>query len=76
MTAWDIAIIGGGVAGSTAAALLAQHGLQVILIEKGTFPRQKVCGEFLSPEGADVLSRLGCGHRSRHTIRNELMALL
>jgi flavin-dependent dehydrogenase len=59
MTACDIAIIGGGIAGSTAAALLAQHGLQVILIEKGTFPRQKVCGEFLSPEGADVLSRLG-----------------
>ena len=51
MTAWDIAIIGGGVAGSTAAALLAQRGLQVILIEKGRFPRQKVCGEFLSPEG-------------------------
>ena len=59
MTAWDIAVIGGGVAGSTAAALLARHGLQVILIEKGTFPRQKVCGEFLSPEGTDVLIRLG-----------------
>jgi menaquinone-9 beta-reductase len=59
MTACDIAIIGGGVAGSTAASLLAQQGLQVILIEKGVFPRQKVCGEFLSPEGADVLSRLG-----------------
>jgi flavin-dependent dehydrogenase len=56
---WDIAVIGGGVAGSTAAALLAQHGLRVTLIEKGTFPRQKVCGEFLSPEGADVLRRLG-----------------
>ena len=36
-----------------------EQGLRVILIEKGTFPRQKVCGEFLSPEGADVLSRLG-----------------
>jgi flavin-dependent dehydrogenase len=47
------------VAGSTAAALLAQRGLRVILIEKGAFPRQKVCGEFLSPEGADVLRRLG-----------------
>jgi flavin-dependent dehydrogenase len=59
MTAWDVAVIGGGVAGSTAAALLARHGLRVILMEKGAFPRQKVCGEFLSPEGADVLSRLG-----------------
>jgi flavin-dependent dehydrogenase len=59
MTGWDIAVIGAGIAGSTAAALLARGGLQVILIEKGTFPRQKVCGEFLSPEGADVLRRLG-----------------
>jgi flavin-dependent dehydrogenase len=59
MTEWDVAVIGGGIAGSTAAALLAQRGLRVILIEKGVFPRQKVCGEFLSPEGAEVLRRLG-----------------
>jgi menaquinone-9 beta-reductase len=58
MTEWDIAVIGGGVAGSTAAALLAQHGLRVILLERGALPRQKVCGEFLSPEGVDVLRRL------------------
>jgi flavin-dependent dehydrogenase len=43
----------------------------VILVEKGTFPRQKVCGEFLSPEGADVLRRLGVWalverHHPRH----------
>jgi menaquinone-9 beta-reductase len=59
MTAWDIAVIGGGVAGSAAAALMAQGGLRVILLEKGAWPRQKVCGEFLSPEGAAVLRRLG-----------------
>jgi menaquinone-9 beta-reductase len=59
MTAWDIAVIGAGVTGCTVAALLAQHGLRVVLIEKGSLPRQKVCGEFLSPEGADVLYRLG-----------------
>ena len=59
MTAWDIAVIGGGVAGSTAATLLARQELRVILIEKGTFPRQKVCGEFLSFEGVAVLNRLG-----------------
>jgi menaquinone-9 beta-reductase len=63
MTDWDIAVIGGGVAGSTAAALLAQRGLRVILIEKGAFPRHKVCGEFLSPDGADVLRRLGVWSR-------------
>jgi flavin-dependent dehydrogenase len=59
MIVWDIAVIGAGVAGSTAAALLAQRGLRVILIEKGSYPRQKVCGEFLSPEGVDVLGRIG-----------------
>jgi flavin-dependent dehydrogenase len=47
------------VAGSATATLLAQAGLQVILLDKGTWPRHKVCGEFLSPEGADVLKRLG-----------------
>jgi menaquinone-9 beta-reductase len=59
MIAWDVAVIGGGIAGSAAAALLARHGLRVILFEKGKFPRQKVCGEFLSPDGADVLQRVG-----------------
>jgi flavin-dependent dehydrogenase len=63
MTDWDIAVIGGGVAGSTAAAFLAQRGLRVILIEKGAFPRHKVCGEFLSPDGANVLRRLGVWSR-------------
>lgn len=59
MTTWDVAVIGAGVAGSATATLLAQAGLQVILLDKGTWPRHKVCGEFLSPEGADVLKRLG-----------------
>jgi menaquinone-9 beta-reductase len=59
MTGCDIAVIGAGIAGSTAAALLARGGLHVILIDKGAFPRQKVCGEFLSPEGVEVLYRLG-----------------
>src|SRR5687768_13501038 len=59
MTTWDVAVIGAGVAGSATATLLAQAGLRVILLDKGAWPRQKVCGEFLSPEGADILKRLG-----------------
>jgi flavin-dependent dehydrogenase len=59
VTVWDVTVIGGGVAGSVAAALLAQGGLRVLLLDKGVLPRRKVCGEFLSPEGAAVLRRLG-----------------
>ena len=59
MDRWDVAVVGGGVAGSTTAALLARGGLQVLLLEKGRMPRDKVCGEFLSPDGADVLQRVG-----------------
>jgi flavin-dependent dehydrogenase len=59
MSVWDIAVIGAGVSGSTAASLLAQRGLRVILLEKGSYPRQKVCGEFLSPDAVGVLSRVG-----------------
>jgi flavin-dependent dehydrogenase len=65
MTTWDVAVIGGGVAGSAAAALLARRGLRVVLFDKGRFPRQKVCGEFLSPEGAEVLRRVGVWPRIR-----------
>jgi flavin-dependent dehydrogenase len=63
MTTWDVAVIGAGVAGSATATLLAKAGLGVILLDKGTWPRHKVCGEFVSPEGADVLRRLGVWQR-------------
>jgi flavin-dependent dehydrogenase len=55
----DVAIVGGGPAGSTVAALLAQAGLQVALAEQKPFPRQKVCGEFISNGARPVLERLG-----------------
>ncbi|MGH8055832.1 MAG: NAD(P)/FAD-dependent oxidoreductase, partial [Candidatus Entotheonellia bacterium] len=66
MVPWDVAVIGGGVAGSVVGALLAQGGLRVVLLEKGTFPREKVCGEFLSPDGVDLLRRLGVWSQLEH----------
>ncbi|OXA98164.1 FAD-dependent oxidoreductase [Flavobacterium oncorhynchi] len=59
----DVLIIGGGLAGLTAAIHLSQRKLKVILIEKSSYPRHKVCGEYISNEilpylqwlGADVL---------------------
>lgn len=55
----DLLVLGGGPAGSALAALAAEDGLRVVLVEAARFPRDKVCGEFLSAEGVAVLRRLG-----------------
>ncbi len=55
----DAVVIGAGVAGSSAAILLAQAGARVGLLEAATFPHDKLCGEFLSPEVEPLLRRLG-----------------
>lgn len=57
-TRHDIVIVGAGPAGSATAAALAQLGWQVLLLERDTFPRHKVCGEFLSPEAQATLHTL------------------
>lgn len=54
----DIAIIGAGAAGGAAAILLARLGYRVTLIERKTFPRAKVCGEYISPAATDALERV------------------
>lgn len=57
----DLMIIGAGPAGGALALLAARRGLDVVLVEAAEFPRHKVCGEFISAEGAAVLRRLGIG---------------
>jgi flavin-dependent dehydrogenase len=52
-------VAGGGLAGAAAAVGLAQAGLAVTLIERETQPVDKICGEFLSTEAQEYLSRLG-----------------
>jgi flavin-dependent dehydrogenase len=56
----DVAVIGGGPAGSSLAIPLALAGRRVVLCERDRFPRDKLCGEFLSGESRNLLDRLGC----------------
>jgi flavin-dependent dehydrogenase len=56
---FDAIIIGGGPGGAVAGLLLAKAGWSVAVVEKSRFPRQKVCGEFLSATNLDLLRRLG-----------------
>lgn len=55
----DVVVVGAGPGGSTTAAYLAGLGLDVALLEKGTFPRDKICGDGLTPRAVKELVRLG-----------------
>ena len=54
----DVAIVGGGPAGSACATVCARNGLRTVLLERETFPREKVCGDCLNPACWAVLRRL------------------
>ncbi|NJK89627.1 MAG: FAD-binding protein, partial [Myxococcales bacterium] len=55
---YDVGVVGGGPAGTSLAIQLAEAGARVLLVEKKPPPRDKLCGEFLSPEARLDLARL------------------
>ena len=55
----DIAVIGGGPAGSLTARFLANSGYEVCLVERRSFPRETLCGEFISHEVLETLKECG-----------------
>ena len=65
-TDYDIAIIGGGLAGLAASIQLSRKGYSVVLFEKEVYPFHKVCGEYLSLESWDFLTSLGIALKDLH----------
>jgi len=57
----DVIVVGAGPGGSAAAASLAGQGARVLLLDKQEFPRDKTCGDALSPQGAQLCRELGIG---------------
>ena len=53
---YDLIIIGAGPAGTAAAISSARQGASVLLLDRGRFPRHKVCGEFVSAESLGLLA--------------------
>lgn len=70
---YDVAIAGAGPAGAATACRLARAGLRVIVADRAEFPRDKICSEYMSPEGVRHLAALGVleavERRGGHPIR-------
>lgn len=58
-TSADVIVVGAGPGGAAAAHYLAQRGLEVVLLEKATFPRDKICGDGLTPRAVAELVAMG-----------------
>jgi geranylgeranyl reductase family protein len=55
----DVLVVGSGPGGSAAAYHLARHGVDVLLVDKARFPREKVCGDGLTPRGVKAIMDMG-----------------
>lgn len=55
----DVLVVGAGPGGSATAYHLARHGVDVTLVERSAFPREKVCGDGLTPRGVAALLKMG-----------------
>ena len=75
MELFDVAIVGGGPAGSSCAAFCALAGIRTLILERERFPREKVCGDCLNPSCWRVLERLGLVQRVLDLGHSDLTAV-
>ncbi len=71
-TLWDVAVLGAGPAGAIAAGQLARQGVRVLLVDKSTFPRDKVCGCCVSEAAVRMLRSSGWGEATEGVANNRL----
>ncbi|MEO8909653.1 MAG: NAD(P)/FAD-dependent oxidoreductase [Gemmatimonadaceae bacterium] len=55
----EVIVVGGGPAGASTACALAKEGVDVLVIDKAKFPRDKICAEYLSPQASRILADMG-----------------
>ncbi len=72
----DVIVVGAGPGGSAAAYHLAQAGLDVLLLEKSAFPREKVCGDGLTPRAVKSLIAMGVDLDAPGWMRNEGLRII
>ena len=67
----DVIVVGAGPGGSTTAYHLASHGVRVLLLEKTEFPREKVCGDGLTPRAVKALVQMGIPIEEQGWLKNK-----
>ncbi|GLW55324.1 geranylgeranyl reductase family protein [Kitasatospora phosalacinea] len=72
----DVIVVGAGPAGSSTAYWLAQAGLDVLLLEKTEFPREKVCGDGLTPRAVKQLVDMGIDVSAEGWLRNKGLRII
>lgn len=55
----EVIVVGGGPAGASTACALARDGVDVLVLDRARFPRDKICAEYLSPQASRILSDMG-----------------